>query len=351
MSALVLILLFHKALPNPLELAQSILESLQSTLSAGIEGSLFFSSLEDVTFNNDKDLNAFRTTNDDSIDEKLLREELQKIVQTLPFSHSFDYFLCNTTQYYKPRLMAAFDMDSCILGNECIDEMGAEWGVVEKISEITRKAMNGEYDFDQALKERVSLLNGMTSSQLENVWKKIELNRGAVLLIEYLQHLGIKVALISGGFTFFTHRVASRLKIHYAFSNTLELEEEKLTGKVVPPIVNGLGKAKIVEYIAKKEGFPLDQVIAMGDGSNDKFMIQVVGTGVAYHAKAALKQCTPHHINNSPLHALLYLFYIDKSKLDGEKSETPSSLHPSLHTLALDEKYPDAMTLLQLFEV
>jgi len=198
-------------------------------------------------------------------------------------------------------------MDSCILGHECIDELAAEMGVGELVKEITRRAMAGELDFDDALRARVALLKGMKESQLQAVWSRLHLNPGAIPLIETLKAAGVKIALLSGGFTYFAHRVAARLGIDYAFSNTLEVDDNGLlTGRVSGPIVNGNKKEQIMRILAERENIPLANVVAMGDGANDQYMVREAGLGIAYHGKAILKGATVHHIDHTPLHSLVH---------------------------------------------
>jgi len=245
-------------------------------------------------------------------DERQLRVTVTNSIGEEPV----DFFLSTHAFYHTPRGFAAFDMDSCILAHECIDELATEMGVSQRVSEITRRAMAGEIDFDTALRERVSLLRGMDASALDKVWRRLYLNPGAKELITSLKKAGFKIALVSGGFVFFTQHVAERLGIDYAFSNTLEVIDGKLTGHVAGRVVNGYVKEKIVRILAEKEGLPMNSVISMGDGANDQFMVRAAGVGIAYHAKAVLKAVTPHHINNFPLHALLHYLNVPLHRTD-----------------------------------
>jgi len=198
-------------------------------------------------------------------------------------------------------------MDSCIIANECIDEMASVFGRGAEVSAITAQAMKEGLDFDEALRLRLNLLKGMTKQQLQSVWPKLQLNSGAERLIRILKQFGCKTAIISGGFTFFAHKIAHLLGADYAFSNTLEFDDNGVfLGTVTAPIVNGQMKERILQTLAAKEAVPLRQVIAMGDGANDRWMVSRAGLGVAYHAKAILKAATPHHLNCCPLDSLLY---------------------------------------------
>lgn len=245
-------------------------------------------------------------------DERQLRSIVTKSIGDEPV----DYFLSTSAFYHSPRCFAAFDMDSCILAHECIDELATEMGVSQRVSDITSRAMAGELDFDTALRERVSLLRGMNESALEKVWLRLYLNPGAKELVSSLKKAGFKVALVSGGFVYFVQRVAERLGIDYAFSNTLEVKDGKLTGHVVGRVVNGYVKEKIVRMLAEKEGWAMNSVIAMGDGANDQYMVKAAGLGVAYHAKAVLKAVTPHHINHHSLHVLLHCVNVPLYRTD-----------------------------------
>jgi len=223
---------------------------------------------------------------------------------------------------------AAFDMDSCILGHECIDELATEMGVGERVADITRRSMAGELDFVAALRERVGLLQGMDESRLDKVWQRLYLNPGAVKLIKALKQANVKTALVSGGFTRFTHPVAARLGMDYAFSNTLEIKDGTLTGKVAGSIVDGNMKEKVVRLLAERENVKMEEVVTMGDGANDQYMVRAAGLGVAYHGKAILKGATPHHINNNPLQALLY--YMNIPPAGGPQGKVLASSLPVL---------------------
>ncbi|EAL61668.1 phosphoserine phosphatase [Dictyostelium discoideum AX4] len=225
-------------------------------------------------------------------------------------------FYFNDSKHFNndQRKLAVFDMDSCIIKNECIDEMAGIMGVSEKVSMITARAMAGELDFNQALVERLSLLRGMTTKQLEQVWEKIELNSGSFSLIQTLKSFGFKTALVSGGFSYFAFRVASRLGMDYAVSNQLEfqtttdnadngLSEETLTGRVIGDIINGEMKKKVTILLENLLALKQSQIISMGDGSNDKLMIQYSDMGIAFHGKPILRAATPFQINFAPLSA------------------------------------------------
>eukprot|EP01132_Coremiostelium_polycephalum_P009047 gene9047-11082_t len=199
-------------------------------------------------------------------------------------------------------------MDSCIIKNECIDEMAEIMGVQDKVSDITERAMRGELDFNGALKSRLQYLKGMTMDQLDLVWKRIVLNDGAVSLIKTLKYFGFKIALISGGFTFFSQKIASSLGIDYTVSNTLEFSsnDNTLTGNVVGNIVDGHVKRKVVELLSTQNQLLPNETISMGDGSNDQYMIKYCNLGVAFHGKEILKKATPFQINFTSIATLCF---------------------------------------------
>ena len=182
------------------------------------------------------------------------------------------------------------DMDSTLIGIEVIDELARSHGVFDAVSAITRRAMMGEMDYDQSLRERVALLAGLDARVLYDLAANLPLNEGAETLLRVLKRLGYKTAVISGGFSHAAEALRQRLGIDHAWSNTLEIEAGKLTGRVLGPIVNAQRKAELLEELAAREGIPLEQVIAIGDGANDLYMLQKAGHGIAFHAKPKLRE-------------------------------------------------------------
>ncbi|MFQ5781175.1 MAG: phosphoserine phosphatase SerB, partial [Nitrospiria bacterium] len=175
--------------------------------------------------------------------------------------------------YRRPKRLVVMDMDSTLIQIEIIDELAKEAGVGERVALITRRAMNGEISFPEALRERVRLLKGLPIKVLQKVYRRMPFTPGAKVLIAVLKELGYRTALLSGGFDYFTSRVKESLRLDYTYSNRLEIKEGTLTGEIIGKIVDGKQKATLMEEIASKEGISLDQVIAIGDGSNDLPMI------------------------------------------------------------------------------
>lgn len=204
----------------------------------------------------------------------------------------------------------AMDMDSTLINIECIDEIAGVAGVKDKVSEITEAAMRGEIkDFSESLRRRVALLKDVPAEALEQVYtEKLRLNPGAERLITTAQAAGIKVLLVSGGFTFFTDRLRERLRLDSAHANTLEIDNGVLTGRVLGDILDADAKAVYLREFARAHGATKEQIIAMGDGANDLKMLGAAGFPVAYHAKPLVRQQTRYALNVSGLDGVLNWF-------------------------------------------
>lgn len=203
--------------------------------------------------------------------------------------------------------LAAFDMDSTLITIECVDEIADYVGRKAEVAAITEAAMRGEItDYDESLRRRVALLEGLPETTLQQVWdERVRLTPGADRLVAAMKASGLKVLLVSGGFTFFTDRLKARLGIDFAQSNVLEVADGKLTGGLVGTIVNAQGKRKALEATCAKLGCAPAQAIAIGDGANDLEMMGVAGASVAYRAKPVVRERTTFAINHNGLDALL----------------------------------------------
>ena len=207
----------------------------------------------------------------------------------------------------KKQLLIA-DMDSTMIRQECIDELADEAGVGAHVAGITARAMNGELDFEAALRERVGLLKGLKESVIAGVIRdRITLMPGGAVLLNTMKAHGAYTALVSGGFTAFTAAIAARLGFDENRANTLLVEEGKLTGMVADPILGKEAKVTALEEITARLGISADQVIAVGDGANDLPMLQRAGTGVALHAKPKVQAEAKIRVNHGDLTALLHL--------------------------------------------
>jgi phosphoserine phosphatase len=200
------------------------------------------------------------------------------------------------------------DMDSTMIQQECIDELADEAGVGAYVADITRRAMNGELDFEAALRERVGLLKGLSEDVIERVWTdRITFMPGGRELLATMRANGAYAALVSGGFTAFTTRVAEALGFHENRANTLLATDGALTGEVGMPILGKAAKLEALEQISARMGITPEQAMAVGDGANDLAMLNRAGAGVALHAKPSVAAQCDIRINHGDLTALLYI--------------------------------------------
>ncbi len=207
----------------------------------------------------------------------------------------------------RKRLLVA-DMDSTIIGQECIDELGAAFGLKSQIAEITTRAMNGEFEFEDSLIRRVTLLKGLPQAALQEVFEtRISLNPGARELVATMRANGAYCALISGGFTYFTQRIAAMTGFDFNDANSLVFDNGLLNGEVTRPILGRESKLVALKKIRQERNLLKEDVIAVGDGANDLAMITEAGLGVAYHAKAKVAETADVAIKHGDLTALLYL--------------------------------------------
>ncbi|CAO3619411.1 unnamed protein product [Cunninghamella echinulata] len=240
-----------------------------------------------------------------TVDMNSLRAEL------IDLSASFgtDVALQPDDVFRKNKRLVVFDMDSTLIQQEVIDEIARYAGVVDKVAAITEAAMNGEIDFKESLRRRVALLNGTSVSVIEDVKKILTFTEGARFLCRALKKLGFKLAVISGGFMPLAKYVKSELGLDYAFANQLQVSSDglTLTGETTGPIVDGIRKAELLEVIAQSEGVSLNQVIAVGDGANDLWMLNKAGLGIAFNAKPRVQEQARARINQKSLIYVLSL--------------------------------------------
>jgi phosphoserine phosphatase len=207
----------------------------------------------------------------------------------------------------RKRLLIA-DMDSTIITCECIDELADAVGLKPRIAAITERAMRGEIEFEPALRERVALLKGLPLSALDKVYaERVRLTPGAKTLVATMAANGAHTALVSGGFTYFTSRVAALAGFAFDQGNILKIEDGKLTGGVAEPILGRDAKREALVSQARAHGIPLAETLAVGDGANDLDMIREAGLGVAFHAKPRVNEAAPAAILHNDLTALLFI--------------------------------------------
>ena len=204
--------------------------------------------------------------------------------------------------------LLVMDMDSTLITIECIDEIADMQGLKPQVSSITEAAMRGEIDFAESLSRRVSLLKGLDQSALQRVYdERLQLSPGAETLLAAVRAAGIKTLLVSGGFTFFTERLKLRLSLDYTAANTLEIVDDKLTGRMLGDIVDAQAKADWLNRVRSELNLAPTQVIVMGDGANDLKMMAEAGVSIAYRAKPVVREQASHALNQMGLDGILPL--------------------------------------------
>lgn len=232
-------------------------------------------------------------------------EEANSILSNLLENFEID-FVVQPEQGRRKKLLIS-DMDSTIINQECIDEIADVLGIKPQIAEITERAMNGELDFKDALRERVSLLKGVSEEELLQVYNdKITIQNGAKTLVQTMAENGARCVLVSGGFTFFTSRIKQACGFHEEEANILEFEAGKLSGKVREPILDSEAKLNAIKFHCEDLGILPFMSCAIGDGANDLKMIKYAGLGVAYRAKKIVADQAKYKINIPNLENVLY---------------------------------------------
>ena len=241
-----------------------------------------------------------------SISPKINWDKLKEKLIAISNTHQVDAAFIRDDVWRRNKRLIVFDMDSTLIQTEVIDEMAVEHGVGDKVKHITERAMNGELDFNQSLLERVKLLEGLDQKKLQIILERLEFTPGAEKFIKTVKSLGYKVAVISGGFSFFANTLKEKLGLDYAFANELDIQNGALTGKVKGTIINAEQKATLVKLISQQEGINLEQVVAIGDGANDLPMLSVAGLGIAYHAKDIVRKQAKNHMSHGPMTTILH---------------------------------------------
>ena len=237
------------------------------------------------------------------------RSLMQSKLMHLASEQEIDFSFQRDDMYRRMRRLICFDMDSTLIQTECIDELAMRAGVGDKVKAITERAMRGEIDFKESFTQRVSLLKGLDISVMKDIAEHLPITEGA-------DRFGYKIAILSGGFTYFGEQLRRRYGIDYVYANELEIDENgKLTGRYVGDIVDGKRKAELLKLIAQVEQVNLAQTIAVGDGANDLPMIAEAGLGIAFHAKPRVKATAQQSINNIGLDGVLYFLGFKDSYL------------------------------------
>lgn len=250
-------------------------------------------------------------------DRATMQKELMNMSQEMAVDFSFQH----DDMYRRMRRLICFDMDSTLIQTECIDELAKRAGVDDKVSEITARAMRGEIDFKESFKERVALLKGLDASVMKDIAEHMPITEGTDRLMSVLKTCGYKIAILSGGFTYFGEYLQKKFGVDYVYANELEIDENgKLTGNYLGDIVDGHRKAELLKLIAQVEKVNLAQTIAVGDGVNDLPMISEAGLGIAFHAKPRVVANAQQSINTMGIDGILYFLGFKDSYL-GEQGK------------------------------
>ena len=217
--------------------------------------------------------------------------------------------------------LIVMDVDSTLIQGEVIEMLADHAGCLQKVAEVTEAAMRGELDFEQSLRERVALLEGLEASALDQVYESILLAPGARTMVRTLKRLGYRFAIVSGGFTQITDRIADDLDIDFAAANELEVVDGKLTGRIVGPVVDRAGKAAALRRFAAEVGVSTASTIAIGDGANDLDMLTAAGLGIAFNAKPVVQQAADTAVNVPYLDAIIYLLGITREEVEAADAE------------------------------
>ena len=245
-------------------------------------------------------------------DKELMKAEFMKLSSEQVMDISFQ----EDSMYRRMRRLICFDMDSTLIETEVIDELAVRAGVGDQVKAITESAMRGEIDFSESFAQRCALLKGLDVSVMQEIAENLPITEGVDRLMRILKKVGFKIAILSGGFTYFGNYLKQKYNIDYVYANELEVEDGKLTGRYVGDIVDGKRKAELLRLIAQVENVDIRQTVAVGDGANDLPMISIAGLGIAFHAKPKVKETAKQSISTIGLDGILYFLGYKDSYLD-----------------------------------
>lgn len=245
-------------------------------------------------------------------DKEEMQGQLMKLASELEMDFSFQL----DNMYRRMRRLICFDMDSTLIETEVIDELAIRAGVGEQVKAITERAMRGEIDFVESFRERVALLKGLDESVMQEIAENLPITEGVDRLMYVLKKYGYKIAILSGGFTYFGQYLQKKYGIDYVYANELEIVDGKLTGRYLGDVVDGKRKAELLRLIAQVEKVDIAQTIAVGDGANDLPMLGIAGLGIAFHAKPKVVANAQQSINTIGLDGVLYFLGFKDSYLN-----------------------------------
>ena len=245
-------------------------------------------------------------------DRVAMQEGLMKLASELEMDFSFQ----QDNMYRRMRHLICFDMDSTLIETEVIDELAIRAGVGDQVKAITESAMRGEIDFTESFTRRVALLKGLDESVMQEIAESLPITEGVDRLMYVLKKYGYKIAILSGGFTYFGQYLQKKYGIDYVYANELEIVDGKLTGRYLGDVVDGKRKAELLRLIAQVEKVDIAQTIAVGDGANDLPMLGIAGLGIAFHAKPKVVANAKQSINTIGLDGVLYFLGFKDSYLN-----------------------------------
>ncbi|MCD8178677.1 MAG: phosphoserine phosphatase SerB [Tannerellaceae bacterium] len=244
------------------------------------------------------------------------KNQMQREFLELSSQVEMDISFQEESMFRRMRRLICFDMDSTLIQTEVIDELAVRAGVGDQVKAITEAAMRGEIDFCESFRQRCQLLKGLDVSVMQEIAENLPITEGADRLMRILKKVGFKIAILSGGFTYFGNYLKQKWGIDYVFANELEVEDGILTGNYLGDIVDGKRKAELLRFIAQIENVDLRQTVAVGDGANDLPMISIAGLGIAFHAKPKVKETAKQSISTLGLDGILYFLGYKDSHLD-----------------------------------
>ena len=245
------------------------------------------------------------------------REELQRKFMEIADNYSIDISFQQDSMFRRMRRLICFDMDSTLIKTEVIDELAMRAGVGDEVKAITESAMRGEIDFVESFRRRCALLKGLDIRVMKDIAENLPIMDGLERTMRILKRIGFKIAILSGGFTYFGKFLQDKYGIDYVYANELEVDSQgKLTGRYIGEVVDGRRKAELLKLIAQVEKVDIRQTVAVGDGANDLPMLSTAGLGIAFHAKPKVKENAKQSITTMGLDGILYFLGYKDSQLD-----------------------------------